>query len=61
VKEVEQGVSGLLIYASGGKSIRLRYRLLGTPLTVATVDLSADWPAIHDELIALIRSVEMTS
>jgi 5-methylcytosine-specific restriction enzyme subunit McrC len=60
-REPEQDLSGLLIYPSGGKSIRLKYRLLGTPLTVATVDLSADWPEIHDELIALIEPTEMIS
>lgn len=49
---------------SGGRyrsPIRLKYRLLRTPLTVATVDLSADWPEIHDELIALIEPTEMIS
>jgi 5-methylcytosine-specific restriction enzyme subunit McrC len=53
-KEPGQEVSGLLIYPSSGRSLRFRYSLLGTPLTVATVDLSAEWPAIHAELIELI-------
>ncbi len=55
-KEPEQDLSGLLIYPTGGQSLRLRYRLLGTPVTVATVDLSAEWPAIHSELLELIAS-----
>lgn len=50
-------ISGLLIYPSGGQSLRLAYRLLGTPVTVATVDLSAEWPKIHAELIELIEPV----
>ncbi len=53
--EPEQRLSGLLIYPTSGQSLRLSYRLLGTPVTVATVDLSAEWPAIHDELIALVK------
>ncbi|AZQ67947.1 hypothetical protein EF888_12870 [Silicimonas algicola] len=57
VRENEPGkaIAGLLVYPSGGQSLRLHYRLLGTPLTVATVDLSAEWPEIHAELIELIE------
>jgi 5-methylcytosine-specific restriction enzyme subunit McrC len=47
--------SGLLIYPTAGQSLRLRYRLLGMPVTVATVDLGAEWPAIHAELIELVH------
>jgi len=57
-KEPSQDLSGLLIYPSGSQSLRLRYRLLGTPVTVATVDLSAEWPSIHEELIELIEPVK---
>ena len=53
--EPSKHLSGLLIYPTNGQSLRLRYRLLGTPVTVATVDLSAEWPAIHSELIELIE------
>jgi 5-methylcytosine-specific restriction enzyme subunit McrC len=63
-KEPGKRLSGLLIYPSQGRSLRLRYHLLGTPVTVATVDLSAEWPAIHSELIALIEPpvpIETTS
>lgn len=54
VQEPDQDVSGLLIYPANGKSLCLKYQLLGTPVTVATVDLSADWQDIHSELIGLI-------
>ncbi|MGJ8589410.1 MAG: 5-methylcytosine restriction system specificity protein McrC [Yoonia sp.] len=63
-KEPGKRLTGLLIYPSQGQSMRLRYNLLGTPVTVATVDLSAEWPAIHSQLIALIEppvQVETTS
>lgn len=53
--EPSQEVSGLLIYPANGKSVKLQYELLEVPLTVATVDLSANWQHIHAELIALIR------
>lgn len=56
-KEPRQNVSGLLIYPANGESLRLKYRLLGTSVTVATVDLSADWPEIHAELVQLIETV----
>ena len=56
-KEPGQDLSGLLIYPTGGQSLRLKYRLLGTPVTIATVDLSAEWPEIHSELIELIEPV----
>lgn len=54
-REPGQDLSGLLIYATGGHSLRLKYQLLGVPITVATVDLSAEWPEIHYELIKLIE------
>lgn len=60
-REPHQALSGLLIYPSGGQSVRLRYNLLGTRVTVATVDLSAEWPAIHEELIELIEPVFETA
>jgi len=55
-KEPRQELSGLLIYPTGGQSLRLNYRLLGTPVMVATVNLSAEWPEIHAELIGLIEA-----
>jgi len=41
-REPTKQISSLLIYPSTGHSIRLNYELLGTLLTVATVDLSAE-------------------
>ncbi|GAA6198699.1 5-methylcytosine-specific restriction endonuclease system specificity protein McrC [Pseudophaeobacter arcticus] len=52
-KEPGKELSGLLIYPSVGKSLRLRYRLLGIPVTVATVDLNTEWKDIHHELVGL--------
>lgn len=54
-KEPEKELSGLLIYPSGGESMRLSYCLLGIPFAVATIDLSAEWQAIHTELLELIK------
>ena len=53
-REPRQEVSGLLIYPAVGQNLRLRYQLMGTPVLVATVDLSAEWPEIHEELVELI-------
>jgi 5-methylcytosine-specific restriction enzyme subunit McrC len=54
-REPAQDISGLLVYPADKQCLRLRYSLLGTPLTVATVDLSAEWKQIHSELIELIE------
>jgi 5-methylcytosine-specific restriction enzyme subunit McrC len=53
--EPTQAVSGLLIYPAKGQSLNLKYSLLGVPVTVATVDLNADWQSIHAELIGLVQ------
>jgi 5-methylcytosine-specific restriction enzyme subunit McrC len=52
--EPTQDVSGLLIYPANGRSLKLKYNLVGVPVMVATVDLSAEWKSIHAELIELI-------
>jgi 5-methylcytosine-specific restriction enzyme subunit McrC len=49
-----RGLSGMLIYPDVGRSLRLRYRLLGIPALVATVDLSKEWRNIEAELHALL-------
>ncbi len=54
-KEPEQDLAGLLIYPTDGQSLRLSYRLLGTPIKVATVNLSSEWPEIHAELVQIIE------
>lgn len=55
-REPDQNISGVLIYPTVGQSLRLMYRLLGTPVTVATVDLTAEWPDIHQELIEIVEA-----
>jgi len=54
-REPDQEISGLLLYPVNNQRLRLRYNLLGTPMTVATVDLGAEWRQIHAELIDLIE------
>ncbi|TCS66642.1 5-methylcytosine-specific restriction enzyme subunit McrC [Primorskyibacter sedentarius] len=54
LKEPHQDLSGLLIYPAIKHELRLRYRLLGIPVLVATVDLSGEWRSIHDELLDLV-------
>ena len=56
VKKRDPGkeLSGLLIYPTNGQHLRLNYRLLEIPVTIATVDLSDEWQSIHDKLIDLI-------
>jgi 5-methylcytosine-specific restriction enzyme subunit McrC len=46
-------VEGMLLYPQTAEPAELRYRLLGKPVTVATVDLSADWKKIQERLIYL--------
>ena len=54
IREPEKLVSGLIVYPAADHSGRLEYRLLDIPVTVATVDLAAEWPNIHRELLGLI-------
>ena len=54
IREPEKLVSGLLVYPAADRTGRLEYRLLDIPVTVATVDLGAEWPNIHRELLGLI-------
>lgn len=54
-REPDQEISGLLLYPANNQRLRLRYSLLGTPVTVATVDLGAEWQQIRAELIDLIE------
>ena len=50
----DRGLSGMLIYPDVGRSVRLRYRLLGIPILVATVDLGKEWRDIETELHELL-------
>lgn len=54
-REPDQDVSGMLIYPSAGERVRLNYILLGTPVSIATVDLAAEWRDIHRELLELVK------
>ncbi len=47
-------VAGMLLYPEVGTSLRLRYRLLGLPVIVATVDLGKEWSSISRELHQLL-------
>lgn len=53
--EREKELSGMLIYPVVGERVRLNYELLGVPVKIATVDLSAEWREIHAELLNLVR------
>jgi hypothetical protein len=44
----------MLIYPDVGRSLRLRYRLLGIPILVATVGLAKEWRDIETELHELL-------
>src|SRR5262249_13387243 len=54
VRRADRGLSGMLIYPDVGRSLRLRYRLLGIPILVATVDLGKEWHDIETELHELL-------
>jgi 5-methylcytosine-specific restriction enzyme subunit McrC len=47
-------LSGMLVYPAVGQSLRLRYRLLGIPMLVATIDLGREWQDIEVELHSLV-------
>jgi 5-methylcytosine-specific restriction enzyme subunit McrC len=55
VRQKGRGLSGMLIYPGVGRSLRLRYRLLGIPVFVATVDLGQEWRNIEAELHGLLN------
>ena len=58
---VEHRLSGMLIYPAVGQSLRLRYRLLGIPVLVATVDLSQEWQIVDRELRQLFATPERST
>jgi hypothetical protein len=53
-REPDKQIEGFLIYPQTREAAELRYTLLGFPITVATVDLSADWRNVHRRLVGLI-------
>lgn len=50
----DKQVEGMLIYPELGKTISLQYQLLGIPVKIASIDLSAEWKAIANQLHSLI-------
>jgi 5-methylcytosine-specific restriction enzyme subunit McrC len=52
----ETVLSGMLIYPAVGQRMRHQYDLLGHSVMIASVDLSAEWPEIHDELLGLVST-----
>jgi 5-methylcytosine-specific restriction enzyme subunit McrC len=52
-REPERKVSGMLLYPQNSEPVELNYKLLGRQVKVASVDLAAEWPDIHQRLITL--------
>jgi 5-methylcytosine-specific restriction enzyme subunit McrC len=50
MRHSDRPLSGMLIYPEVGRSLRLRYRLLGMPVMIATIDLGQEWNKIEAEL-----------
>jgi 5-methylcytosine-specific restriction enzyme subunit McrC len=61
VRQVGKGLSGMLIYPDVGRSLRLRYRLLGIPVLIATIDLDQEWQAIEAELHGLLNDCALSA
>jgi 5-methylcytosine-specific restriction enzyme subunit McrC len=53
--EADSPVEGMLLYPAVKSRIALDYRLKGHRIRVCSVDLAQPWPAIHEELLTLIR------
>lgn len=58
LREPNTKLSGMLLYPATGQNIDLSYTLLGTPVKIATVDLSMEWREIHQRLVKLINFSE---
>jgi 5-methylcytosine-specific restriction enzyme subunit McrC len=54
MRQRDRGLSGMLVYPEVGQSLRLRYRLLGIPVLVATVGLGREWQDVEAELHELL-------
>jgi 5-methylcytosine-specific restriction enzyme subunit McrC len=61
LRHADKGLAGVLIYPDIGQSLRLRYRLLGIPILVATVDLGKEWRDIEIELHKLLDTCETSA
>lgn len=55
-REPEHPIRGLLIYPKVQSQLELEYEMLGFPVGIYTVDLSASWMQIRGELLSLIRT-----
>lgn len=51
----ERSVEGVLLYPTVGTSLDLAYVIQGQRLRVATVDLAAEWPSVHETLLKFLR------
>lgn len=54
-REPVRKVSGMLLYPQNGEPVELSYDLLGRQVTVASVNLAAEWPNVHQRLIELAQ------
>ena len=45
----------MLLYPQNGEPVELSYDLLGRQVTVASVNLAAEWPNVHQRLIELAQ------
>jgi 5-methylcytosine-specific restriction enzyme subunit McrC len=54
VRHSDKGLSGMLLYPAVSQSLRLRYRLLGVPVLIASLDLAREWQDIEVELHSLL-------
>jgi 5-methylcytosine-specific restriction enzyme subunit McrC len=46
-------VDGVLLYAQPGEAVDEEFRLQSHRMRILTLDLAADWPAIHSQLMAV--------
>jgi 5-methylcytosine-specific restriction enzyme subunit McrC len=44
----------MLLYPSVGRKVTATYIVEGRRLSVRTVDLNQDWPAVHRDLLSLV-------
>ncbi|RUU14455.1 hypothetical protein EOD23_00985 [Mesorhizobium sp. USDA-HM6] len=52
-------IRGLLVYPQTQSALDLEYEMLGFPVRVSTVDLSAGWMQIRDELLSFLGSARL--
>jgi 5-methylcytosine-specific restriction enzyme subunit McrC len=53
IRTPQRPLVGMLIYPDIGRTVRLRYELMGIPTVVATVDMDKEWREIATELLGL--------